>query len=96
MLHVTSEAYSADNVTVTVEWAQLVGVVFNITVTVLPMAPLISTESTNQCKAVLLYNIMYNLSVIAAGPCGATANDFIVINYGEYQGLIGPSREEGM
>ena len=36
MLHVTLEAYSADNVTVTVEWAQLVGVAYNI-ITVLPI-----------------------------------------------------------
>ena len=68
----------ADNVTVTMEWAQQVGVIY--TVRISPLVPIMYNGSTS-LQLVLQYNIEYNLSVVPILPCGANAS--ITLNYGE-------------
>ena len=83
----TSEEYSADNITVTVTWIQQLGLVYNASVTVVPLqAPLMFNGSgSSSVQLVLEYNAVYNLSVtVAVAPCGANYTEtFIALNYGE-------------
>ena len=72
---VTSEEYAAENVTVTVEWPRQLGAMYNVVV--VPGVP-ISTLG----QLTLLYNIKYNLSVVAVTPCGSTPA-FIGLHYGK-------------
>jgi hypothetical protein len=77
----TFEEYSANNVTVTVEWIQQVGAVYNFSV--LPPAPLIFISSSS-VQLVLEYNTVYILSVvIAVASCGVSTETFIALSYGE-------------
>jgi hypothetical protein len=77
----TFEEYSANNVTVTVEWIQQVGAVYNSSV--LPPAPLEFIESSI-VQLVLEYNTAYNLSVtMDVAPCDVSTETFIALNYGE-------------
>jgi dTDP-D-glucose 4,6-dehydratase len=74
-----SEEYRANNVTVTVLLAPIDNITFTTEVT--PLAPIMTTESTSR-QLIISYNTEYNLSVIAATPCG----NFIAsttLNYGE-------------
>ena len=79
-LHITSEEYEAENVTVTVEWAQQVGITYCAKVT--PSAPLISIGSTNH-QLVLQYNMEYNFTVVADAPCRPNATTVSTLTYGE-------------
>ena len=83
----TSEEYSANNVTVTVRWIQQLGLVYNASVTVVPLAPLMFNESgSSSVQLVLKYNTVYNISIeMTIDPCGAnyTETSFITLNYGE-------------
>ena len=79
-LHITSEEYETDNVTVSVKWAQQVGVTYCARVT--PSAPLISTGSTNR-QLVLEYNMEYNFTVVAIAPCRPNVTTIWLISYGE-------------
>ena len=74
------EEYGADNVTVSVNWAQQVGVTY--TARISPLAPISSTGS-NSRQLKLSYNTAYNLSVVAVTPCGTTMVAFIGLHYGE-------------
>ena len=86
MLH-TFEEYSANNITITVKWIQQLGLVYNASVTVVPLAPLIifNGSGSSSVQLVLEYNTVYNLSVtVAVAPCGANYTEtFIALNYGE-------------
>ena len=81
-----------DNITVTVKWIQQLGLVYNASVTVVPLAPLMFNGSgSSSVQLVLEYNSVYNLSVVAVNvaPCvGHTEISFIALNYGE--GIIFP------
>ena len=79
-MNVTSEEFGTENVTVTVEWAQQVGEVYNATV--LSPASLMFTGNAS-LQLELQYNTEYNLSVEAGAQCGANATAFILLNYGE-------------
>ena len=74
-----SEYYSADNVTVTVEWTQQVYATYDVTV-VLPV-PIEFTGSTSR-RLTILYNTEYNLTVEAAAPCRPNTTALIRLNYG--------------
>ena len=76
----TSKQFGADNVTVTVEWAEQTHTTYSVRV--MPVVPIIVTGSTN-CQLTISYNIKYNLSVEAIAPCGANATAFIRLHYGE-------------
>ena len=81
-LRVISEEYGVENVTVTLEWAQQVGVTYTGKIIRLsPLAPTLSAGSNSQ-QLILSYNIEYNLSVVAVIPCG-NATAFIRLDYGE-------------
>ena len=78
-LRITSEDYSASNVTVTIEWDQLT-VYSTYTVTVLPLVSIVFTGRTSR-QLTIPYNMEYNLTVEAAAPCRIrTAN--VGLQYG--------------
>ena len=77
-MRVTSKQYGADNVTVTVEWAQQVGAMYDVRTS--PSVLIMHTEGTS--RLTVSYNIGYNLSVVTATPCGNTTA-FIELKYGE-------------
>ena len=80
MLH-TFEKYSAEIVTVTVEWIQQLGAMYNASV--LPPAPLMF-NGTSSVQLVLEYNTEYNLSVVAVSPCtNVTGFATATLNYGK-------------
>ena len=74
------EEFSINNVTVTVEWAQQVGAVYNTTVLPPVLVPMIFNGSSN-LQLLLEYNTEYNLSVIVVTPCG-NVTTFTILNYG--------------
>ena len=75
-----SEYYSADNVTVTVEWTQLVHATYSVTV--VPPVPIVFTGSISH-QLTIPYNTEYNLTVEAAAPCRPNTTAFIRLNYSE-------------
>ena len=75
-LRVILEEYGVENVRVTVEWAQQVGVTY--TARISPPTPFGSTSR----QLILSYNTCYNLSVVAVTPCENTTS-FIKLSYGE-------------
>ena len=76
-----SEEYVADNVTVTVEWAeQLYTLVYYARVS--PLAPIKFTGSASH-ELTISYNTEYNLSIEVVTPCG-NATIFTRLNYGNY------------
>ena len=85
-LNILEPQYDADNVTVTVEWAQQEpGVVYSVKV-----SPFVSTGNFTEItctryQLTIPYNKMYNFSVMATTPCrpNTTAFKFITLNYGE-------------
>jgi hypothetical protein len=86
VLSVSGEYYQADNVTVTVLWAPIDNITFSAQVT--PLVPILTTGSTNR-QLIISYNTEYNLSVVAATPCG----NFIastMLSYGEAKLAIMP------
>ena len=66
--------------TVTIEWTQLNDVTY--TAKVSPMVPLMSVGETS-CRLTILYNTVYNFSVVAATPCRPNATSSTIIDYGE-------------
>ena len=77
-LRIVSEDYTHNNVTITVEWGQLI-VYSTYTVTVVPMVPIVFGSTS--CRLTIPYNMEYNLTVEAAAPCRTrTAN--IGLQYG--------------
>ena len=83
MVHVHTEEYSVNSITVTVEWIHQIGAVYESWTSVLPPAPLQFIRSSS-VQLVLEYNTLYNLSVIVAvPPCDADSETFIALNYGE-------------
>ena len=69
-----------DNVTVTVEWGQQVGITYCARVT--PLAPLIFIGTTNR-QLVLEYNMEYNFTVVAFAPCRPNVTIISTLTYGE-------------
>ena len=79
ILQVISEERLLDNVTVTVEWTQQIGALYNVRV--MPLVPIVFIGNVSS-QLTLSYNIEYNLSVVAVTPCG-NATSFIRLNYGK-------------
>jgi DNA-directed RNA polymerase subunit K/omega len=73
-LLVALEEFSANNITVTVEWDQQVGATYYVRV--FPRVPFPGNQ------LVLQYNTQYNLSVVASTPC-TISTAMIELNYGE-------------
>ena len=79
-----SEEYSADNITVTVEWAKLLDATYNTQVSSLvPITYYYYINESTSLQLLLQYNIEYNLSVVAVAPCGDNATAVITLHYGE-------------
>ena len=74
MLNISDENYEANNITVTVEWAQLLDASYIVEVS--PLVPIV-----NGHRLTIPYNTEYNFSVIAVTPCG-NAISFIRLKYG--------------
>ena len=74
------EEFSVNNVTVTVEWTQQVGAVYNTTVSPPVLVPVIFNGGSN-LQLLLEYNTEYSLSVIVVTPCG-NVTTFTTLNYG--------------
>ena len=79
-----SEAYHADNVTLTVKWPQQVRAVFNTRILPEPPVPLVFIGSTSR-QLTVSYNTEYNFSVeaIVTAPCRSNVTASIRLNYGE-------------
>ena len=80
-MHITSEVYEVDSITVVVEWAPRVGARYHVRVLPPNLTTIITIESTNW-QLIIQYNIKYSLIVEAVTPCG-NANASITLNYGE-------------
>ena len=75
---IVSEDYGAANVTVTVEWTQLVGAVYNIQI----LPSVVITRNMNSCQLTVPYNTEYNLTVEVSAPCRLNTT-VIRLYYGE-------------
>ena len=75
-----SAEYSANNITVTVEWPQQVHAMYDVTV--VPSVPIVFTENTS-CQVTIPYNTEYNLSVEAVAPCRPNTTTVTRLYYGE-------------
>ena len=79
-LNISELHYEADNVTVTVEWAQQEpGVVYSVEVS--PFVPITNFTETTRYQLTIPYNETYNFSVMATAPC-TTAFKFSTLNFG--------------
>ena len=79
-LRIIEEQYGIDSVKVTIEWNQLNDVTY--TARVSPMVPLMSVGEASR-QLTILYNTVYNFSVVAATPCRPNAISFTLIDFGE-------------
>ena len=79
MLHISSEEFQLDKVTITVEWVQQFNAIYKVKVMPAPQVP-IFFKSTS-CQLTILYNTEYNLSVEAFDLC-KNATSMIGLNYG--------------
>ena len=81
-LSITSKAYGAANVNITVEWTGLVGTVYNVEI--LPPVP-ITKSINNSYQLIIPYNTEYNLTVEVSAPCKPNNTAFINLHYGEIE-----------
>ena len=86
-LNVTSEEFGAENVTVTVKWAQQAGAVYHVRV--VPPVPSVSTAGPGiitSYQLTISYNSEYNVSVdseVIISSCGFNVTAFMRLYYGE-------------
>ena len=82
-LNILKPHYDADNVTVTVEWAQQEpGIVLNYSVEVTPDMLTGNFTASTRYQLTIPYNEAYNFSVTATTP-NVTAFKYITLHYGE-------------
>ena len=72
--------YSADNVTITMEWSQLAYATYRVTV--VPAVSIVITGST-RCQLTIPYNMEYTLTIEATAPCRPNTTALIRLKYGE-------------
>ena len=87
-LNILKPHYDADNVTVTVEWAQQEpGIVLNYSVEVTPDMLTGNFTASTRYQLTIPYNEAYNFSVMATTLCRpnvtASAFEYITLHYGE-------------
>lgn len=83
-LNILEPHYDAANVTVTVEWDQMVpGIVYSVEVS--PLVPIGHFTETTRYQLTIPYNETFNFSVMASTPCrpNDTTFKFITLNYGK-------------
>ena len=84
ILDIISVDSETDGVSITLEWTPQVGVSYNVTV--IPAIDVIFTERAMSVNLSLLYNTVYNVSVVATSLCGQLIRaTFIELHYGEQQ-----------
>ena len=76
----TLEEYTANNITIILEWTGEEDVLYNIGI--VPQIPITFIGNTS-VQLTLLYNTEYNVSVEAALPCQNQASSHIQLLYGE-------------
>ena len=86
LLRVTSVKYSAENVTVTVEWSQL-AVYARYDVTVVPAVSIVIAGSTRR-QLTIPYNVNHTLTVETTTPCRPNTSALIGLKYGEDIGKL--------
>ena len=77
---ITATEYGLDNVTVSIDWNQEVGVSYNIST--FPSATITFKRSTG-AELTVAYNIEYILKLQANTSCRNNATASLVLNYGE-------------
>ena len=79
--------YSADNITVSVEWNQLSHAKYNIIV--VPLVPMVFVGNTSR-QLIIQYNTEYNLTIEAVAPCRMPllSEDFIMVRYGPVVSVV--------
>ena len=80
ILRILSENFSADNVTVTVEWTHQPYATYRVTV--VPAVSIVITGSTRR-QLTIPYNTEYTLTVEATAPCRPNTTALIRLKYGE-------------
>ena len=83
-MNISKQQYDADNITVTVEWAQQEqGALYSAEVS--PFVPITNYTETTRYQLTIPYNEAYNFSVVATSPCrpNVTAFEYIILHYGE-------------
>ena len=91
-LNISEEQYhDADNVTVTVKWAQQVGVTYTIKVS--PWVPLIYNGSTS-LQLTISYNTDFNFSIEAITPCRDNITVSIRLQYGKILCVLAIAQHE--
>ena len=84
VVQVSSEQFGSDNVTVILEWPnEEGGVSYSASVTPESLLAEMLTGNGTRIKLVLLYNIQYNLSIIASLCEEDSATSITELNYGE-------------
>ena len=79
---VIDQHYSAETVTITLEWSQGEDILYDFTVLTSPHTP-VQTNGTTSTRAqlVLSYNTQYNVSVVT--HCGQNSTTTLQLHYGE-------------
>ena len=80
-MHITSEVYRVDSITVIVKWAPRVGAMYHVRVLPHNLTTIMINESTNW-QLIIQYNINYSFIVEAVTPCGNTSAS-VTLTYGE-------------
>ena len=82
-MSVIGEHYSAETVTITLEWSQGEDILYDFTLLTSPQAEVQTNGSTStRAELILSYNTHYNVSVVAR--CGQNStNDTLQLHYGE-------------
>lgn len=91
-LTVLSEEYESDNITIIVEWASplqqaYVATIMSYSLGISPPVHLMFTGRSS-AQLTILYNTVYNLSIVATNLCRPNATAFLILNYGEAHAFI--------
>ena len=79
------EEYSLEAVTITLEWSQGDGIIYDFTVLTSPLTSVQTNDTTStRAKLVLSYNTRYSVSVVT--HCGRNSTTNIQLHYGELVG----------
>ena len=79
---VVEEHYSLETVTITLEWSQGDGIIYDFTVSTSPPTSVQTNGTTStRAKLVLSYNTRYSVSVVT--HCGRNSTTTIQLHYGE-------------
>ena len=82
-MSVVEEHYSLETVTITLEWSQGEGIIYDFTILTSPPTSVQTNDTTStRAELVLSYNNRYNISVVT--HCGRNSTTTIQLHYGEH------------